>query len=51
MTTLPHSDQHRVTALARQMREGLASVARTPLWSMTGADAAHALVLLTRGTP
>jgi hypothetical protein len=48
MSALQHSEQHRVTALARRLREELTSVAGAPLWSMTAADAGDALVLLTQ---
>ena len=47
MSALPHSEQHRVTDLARRLREELASVVGAPLWSMTAPDAGDALVLLT----
>ena len=47
MSALPHSEQHRVTDLARRLREELASVVGAPLWSMTATDAGDALVLLT----
>ena len=39
MSALPHSEQHRVTDLARRLREELASVVGAPLWSMTATDA------------
>ena len=48
MSALQHSEEHGVTALARRLREELASVAEAPLWSMTAADAGDALVLLTQ---
>ena len=48
MTALQHSDQHPVPALAHWLREELASLAGAPLWSMTAAEAADALLLLTR---
>lgn len=48
MTALPHPEQHRVADLARRMRAELGEVADAPLWSMTAAEAADALVLLTQ---
>ena len=48
MSALQHSEEHRVAALVRQVHEDLTSVAGTPLWSMTAAEAADALVLLTQ---
>ena len=48
MSALQHSEEHRVAAQVRQVREDLTSVAGTPLWSMTAAEAADALVLLTQ---
>ena len=48
MTALHHSDQHPVPALAHWLSEELASLAGAPLWSMTAAEAADALLLLTR---
>ena len=48
MSALQYSEQHRVTALARRLREELTSVAEAPLWSMSAAEAGDALVLLTQ---
>ena len=48
MSALQHSQEHRVTALARRLREELTSVAGSPLWSMSAAEAGDALVLLTQ---
>ena len=48
MSALQHSEPHRVTALARQLREDLTSVSAASLWSMTAVDAGDALVLLTQ---
>jgi hypothetical protein len=48
MSSLQHSEPHRVNALARQLREGLTSVSEAPLWSMTAVDAGDALVQLTQ---
>ncbi|WP_439937217.1 DUF222 domain-containing protein [Nocardia sp. N13] len=47
MSALQYSEQHRVTALARRLREELTAVAGAPLWSMSAAEAGDALVLLT----
>jgi len=47
MSVLQHSEPHRVTALARRLREDLTNVVEAPLWSMTPAGAGDALVLLT----
>lgn len=48
MSALQHSEPHRVSDLAWQLREGPTSVAEAPLWSMTAAEAGDALVLLTQ---
>jgi len=47
MSALQYSEPHRVTALARRLREELTSVAQAPSWSMSAAEAGDALVLLT----
>ena len=48
MTALQHADQHPVPALVHWLRAELASLAGTPLWSLTAAEAADALLLLTQ---
>jgi hypothetical protein len=48
MSALQHSEPHRVTALARHLREDLTAVVEAPLWSMTAAEAGDALVLLSQ---
>ena len=48
MSALQHSEPHRVTALARRLREELTADAGAPMWSMTAAEAGDALVLLTQ---
>ena len=48
MSALPQPEQHRVTDLARRLREELGMVAGAPLWSMSADDAGAALVLLTQ---
>ena len=48
MTALRHSDQHPVPTLVHWLRDELASLAGTPMWSMTAAETADALLLLTR---
>lgn len=48
MTALQHTDQHPVPALGHWLRDELASLAGAPLWSMTAAEAAGALLLLTQ---
>ncbi|MCY7401998.1 MAG: HNH endonuclease [Nocardioides sp.] len=48
MSALQHSHEHRVTALARRSREELSAVAEVPLWSLSAAEAADVLVMLTQ---
>ncbi len=48
MSALPHSHEHRVTALARRCREELGAVAEAPLWSLPPGEAGDALVMLTQ---
>ena len=48
MSVVQHSGEHRVTAVARSLRDELATVATVPLWSMSASDAGDALVLLTQ---
>jgi hypothetical protein len=48
MSAVQHSEEHRVTALARGFREELSHVSTTPLWSMTADEAGDVLVLLTQ---
>ncbi|HEY0644925.1 MAG TPA: hypothetical protein VGD39_15970, partial [Nocardioides sp.] len=48
MSALQHSEPHRVTALARQLREDLTACVEAPLWSMPAAEAGDASVLLTQ---
>jgi hypothetical protein len=48
MSALPHPDDHRATALARRLREELAAMSGTPLWSLSATEAGEALVLLTQ---
>jgi hypothetical protein len=48
MSAVQHSDEHRVTALVRGLREELGQVATVPLWSMPAAEAGDVLVLLTQ---
>lgn len=48
MSALQHSPEHRVTALARRSREELSAVAEVPLWSLSAAEAADVLVMLTQ---
>ena len=45
MTALQHADQHPVPAMVHWLRAELASLAGAPLWSMTAAEAADALLL------
>lgn len=48
MSALPHSHEHRVTALARRCRDELSAVADAPLWSLAADDAGDTLILLTQ---
>ncbi|MCF6379210.1 HNH endonuclease [Nocardioides KLBMP 9356] len=48
MSALPLSQEHRVTAVARELCALLGEVAGVPVWSMSASDAGDALVLLTR---
>jgi Domain of unknown function (DUF222) len=48
MTALQHSDLHPVPALGHWLHDELASLAGAPLWSMTAAETADALLLLTQ---
>ncbi|MCF6378362.1 HNH endonuclease [Nocardioides KLBMP 9356] len=48
MSAIPLSEEHRVTALARDLCVSLGVVAGLPVWSMSAAEAGDALVLLTR---
>ena len=47
MTALQHSHRHPVPALVHGLRDKLTALAGAPLWSMTAAEAAEALLLLT----
>jgi hypothetical protein len=48
MSTLQHSHEHRVVALARRCREELTAGAEAPLWSLSAAEAGDTLVMLTQ---
>ena len=48
MSAVQHSEEHRVTALARGLREELSHVSTTPLWSMAADEAGDVLVLLAQ---
>ena len=48
MSAVQHSDEHRVTVLARGFREELSHVSAVPLWSMPAGEAGDVLVLLTQ---
>ena len=51
MSALQHSHEHRVAALARRCREELGAAAQAPLWSLwslSAAEAADTLVMLTQ---
>ena len=48
MSALPHFEEHRVTAVARDLCSSLGDVADVPVWSMSALEAGDALVLLTR---
>ncbi|HYQ32728.1 MAG TPA: DUF222 domain-containing protein, partial [Lapillicoccus sp.] len=48
MSAVQHSGEHRVTSVARSLRDELASVSTVPLWSMSAPEAGDVLVLLTQ---
>jgi hypothetical protein len=48
MSVVQHSEEHRVTSVARGLCSELSLVSGTPLWSMSAADAGDALVLLSQ---
>ena len=48
MSAVQHSGEHRVTSVARGLRDELGSLAGVPVWSMSAVEAGDALVVLTK---